>query len=233
MGLGISFTFTANQATTFWEDHIGEITKWVRWEYSEKEKKEALDLGYELEEIYLGHFYWQPSWNDVLRLPIVVKRRRLRKEEQATLLAGGVSGEWKYYGVVSNLALYDWTDQEVIERHNKRGNVENFIREEKYGYDLKHFPCLELKANHAFGLIAMAAHNILRWTAIHENPGRPKFGKGLRRNFIHVPGIMVSHARLLVLRVSETAFKEVNRIREALGLKTYGDVIALTPISTG
>lgn len=181
MGLGVSFTLTANQATTGWEDDIGEITEWVKWKYSEKEIRDAEYFGYELEEVWLGRFYWQPSWNEVLRIPIVVKRRHLRKDEQATLLGG----EWKYYGVATNLSLYDWTLQEVIEHHNKRGNAENFIREEKYGYDLKHFPCLELKANRAYGLIAMAAHNILRWTAIHENPGRPRFSKGLRRKFIH------------------------------------------------
>ena len=109
----------------------------------------------------------------------------------------------------------------MIEHHNKRGNVENFIREEKYGYDLKHFPCLELKANHAYGLIAMAAHNLLRWAAIHENPSRPRFSKGIRRKFIYIPGKIVSHARMLVMRVSLTAFEEVNRLRQALELKPY------------
>ena len=89
----------------------------------------------------------------------------------------------------------------------------------KYGYDLKHFPCLELKANHAFGAIAIVAHSLLRWVAIHDNPSRPSFAKGLRRRFIEIPAIMVSHARPLVLRISEAALKEVNRIREALELK--------------
>lgn len=35
------------------------------------------------------------------------------------------------------------------------GNAENFIKEEKYGYDLKNFPCLKLNANYAYGLLAM------------------------------------------------------------------------------
>ena len=136
-------------------------------------------------------------------------------------------GEYKYYGIVTNHPLLEWSLQEIVEHHNKRGNAENFIREEKYGYDLKHFPCLEIKANYAFGLIAMVAHNLLRWVAIHENPSKPSFAKGLRRKFINIPAIVVSHARLLVLRVSEAAYKEVNRIREALELKLY------PPISTG
>jgi hypothetical protein len=171
----------------------------------------------------LGHFYWRPSWNEVLRLPIVVKRQKYGLEEQMEL----GRGIYKYYGVVTNLPLLSWSLQGVMEHHNARGNVENFIREEKYGYDLKHFPCLELKANHAFGQLALAEHNILRWVSIHDSPSRPRFAKGLRRKFIEIPAIVVSHARLLVLRVSEAALLEVNRIREALELKLFS-----SPIST-
>lgn len=52
-----------------------------------------------------------------------------------------------------------------MEHHALRGNSENFIREEKYGYDLKHFPCQKLSANHAYGLFALIAHNFLRTIA--------------------------------------------------------------------
>lgn len=217
LSLGAKFTLTANQATTMWENHIPEITKWEKWVYSDKEKQEAAQLGKSLPQIELGRFYWQPSWKENLRLAVVVKRRKYQAEEQ--MLLG--QGEYKYYGVVTNLPLLDWSLQEVIEHHNKRGNAENFIREEKYGYDLKHFPCLEMKANHAFGLLAMMAHNLLRWVAIHENPSRPHFAKASRRKFINIPGIIVSHARLLTLRVSQLAYEEVNRLREALQLSPY------------
>ena len=221
ISLGAKFTITANQATTMWEDQIQEITTWVPWIYSQKEKLEAVEHEISLPEVELGRFFWRPSWNDTLRLPVVVKRTRM--DDQLSLL----DGEWKYYGVISNFSLLDWSMQEVMEHHNKRGNVENFIREEKYGYDLKHFPCLELKANHAYGLLAMVAHNILRWVSIHENPSRPKFAKGIRRKLIYIPGKIVSHARLLVLKVSLAAYKEVNRIREALELKPYNSPIPL------
>lgn len=223
LSLGAFFTLTANQATTLWEDHIGEIEKWERWVYTSEEIKEALEQGRTLPEIELGRFYWQPSWNEVLRLPVVVKRQKYAQEEQMQL----GKGIYKHYGVVTSLPLVSWTLQEVMEHHNQRGNAENFIREEKYGYDLKHFPCLEMKANHAFGVIALAAHNLLRWVSIHDNPSRPRFAKALRRMFIDIPAIVVSHARLLVLRVSEAALMEVNRIREALELKPFRP-----PIST-
>jgi hypothetical protein len=222
ISLGAFFTLTANHATTGWEDHISSIEKWEPWVYTKEEIKDAAEQDRQLPEIELGRFYWQPSWNETLRLPVVVKRQKYGIEEQMRL----GQGLYKYYGVVTNLPLIKWSLQAVIAHHNKRGNAENFIREEKYGYDLKHFPCQELKANHAFGLLALAAHNILRWVAIHDNPSRPRFAKGIRRTFIDIPAIVVSHARLLALRVSEAAFKEVNRIREALELKPY------PPIST-
>lgn len=222
LSLGVLFTVTANQATTGWEDHIPEITKWESYVYSQEELEQAAESGRSLPTVELGRFYWQPSWSESLRLAVVVKRQPYAKEEQMVL----GQGIYKYYGVVTNHPLLDWTPQQVIEHHNKRGDAENFIREEKYGYDLKHFPCLELKANHAFGLIAMCAHNVLRWVAIHDNPSRPSFAKGLRRKFIHIPAIVVSHARLLVCRVSVAAYREVNRLREALELKPY------PPIST-
>jgi Transposase DDE domain group 1 len=222
MSLGAFFTLTANQATTGWEDHIESVVKWEPWVYSQEEIKDAAEHGYSLPEVELGRFYWQPGWNKALRLPVVVKRQKYGVQEQM-LLGHGV---YKYYGVITNLPLLNWSLQSVIEHHNKRGNAENFIREEKYGYDLKHFPCLGLKANHAFGLLALAAHNVLRWVAIHDNPSRPRFAKGIRRTFIDMPAIVVSHARLLSLRVSAAAFWEVNRLRQALELKPY------PPIST-
>lgn len=219
LSVGAKFTLTAHHGTTGWENHIPEITEWVPWQYTNEEKARAAEAGIKLPDVELGRFFWRPSWNEVLCFPVVVKRTR--RSEQLSLL----DGEWKYYGVVTNLNLAERTYQDVIEFHNKRGNAENFIREEKYGYDLKHFPCLELKANHAYGSLAMVAHNILRWISIHENPSRPSFAKGVRARLIHIPGKVVSHARTLVLKVSEQFIEEVNRIRRALELKPYSSPI--------
>lgn len=227
ISLGIKFTFTAHEGTTGWESYIPDLVKWQPWQYTKEEKEAAAKTGRSLPEVDLSYFYWRPSWNDVLRLPIVVKRTKVQSQEQMIL----GQGEYKYYAVVTNLNLAQWSLQKVIEHHNERGNAENFIREEKYGFDLKHFPCQSLKANHAYGLLALVAHNILRWMAIHDDDKHPKFSKAIRRKFIYIPAKLVSHARTLVLKVSEAAFKEVNRIREALGLKLY----PLTPVvcSTG
>ncbi|MBI3558474.1 MAG: hypothetical protein HY074_19565 [Deltaproteobacteria bacterium] len=74
-------------------------------------------------------------------------------------------------------------------------------REEKYGYDLKHFPCQKLMTNHAYGLLALVAHNFLRTIAMIDKPDKPHYSKKIRRKFVFVPGRLVKHARQLVMKV--------------------------------
>jgi DDE family transposase len=220
LGLGVKFTITANQATTGWQDQLGAITKWEEWQYSKEQIEDAQIHQVELPKIELGRFYWRPSWSDTLRLPIVVKRSKATGQLELG------QGEYKYYGVVTDLALINWSLQEVMEHHNKRGNAENFIRDGKYGYDLKHFPSRKLIVNEAFGLLAWVAHNLLRWAAIHDNPKRPKFAKRFRDQFVNIPGKIVSHARQLCMKIPIHFLEEVNRLRTALELKPYPPILA-------
>lgn len=215
LSLGVRFTIAANQATTGWRNQVNQITKWEKWQYSEKELQKAKEKGVELPEVEIGSFHWRPSWKDVLRLPIVVKRQPV---EQADL----IDGHYKYYGIVTNHSLLRQTLQEVLEHYNTRGNVENFIREEKYGYDLKHFPCQSLMANYAFGLLAMVASNHMRMMALIDRPVKTNYAKKFRRKFIHIPGQVVSHARSTVLKVSKKYIREVNKIKE--GLQSHPEI---------
>lgn len=179
------------------------------WKYTDKEIQQAKKKGRELPQIDVGRFHWRPSWNEALCFPIVVKRV---PQEQISLL----DGAYKYYGIVTNHNLFNQSLQSLVEHYNKRGNVENFIREEKYGYDLKHFPCKSLTANYAFGLIAMVAHNLLRWAALVDKPTHTNFAKKFRRKFINIPGHLVKHARKLVLKIPQHNLEEVNRLIEGL-----------------
>lgn len=96
--------------------------------------------------------------------------------------------------------------------------------------DLKHFPCLKLKANFAYGLIAMIAHNLLRWVAKVEKPDKPQFAKKLRRRFVFIPGKVVTHARRTVLKVNAKFYEEVMRLRTAWQLQPCP---ALVPSPSG
>lgn len=222
LGLGVKFTLTANQATTGWENYIPEITNWQSWVYSKEEKEKVLLQERELPEIEVGSFHWRPSWNEALCFPVIVKRQ---KAKQLDLILGG----YKYYGVVTNHSLFYESIQSVFEHHNRRGNAENFIKEGKYGYDLKHFPCLKMRANFAFGLFGFVAHNMLRWVSHHENPKHPPYAKYLREKYLIIPGKVVSHARHLALRIPEYFYKEVKKLEKALQWKPESALVTGDP----
>ncbi len=216
---GAKFTFTANQATTGWESHIGEVSEWEPWKHSEEEITKAAAKKLVLPAIELGSFLWEPGWAEgKLKFPIVVKRTWVANKEPS-LFNQADQGRWEHYGVVTNFSLYSNTRQFVIETHNKRGNCENFIKEDKYGLDLLHFPCQKLSANAAFGMIAQVAHNILRWVALVQKPDKPHFHKKLRRRFIYIPGRLISHARQLVLKIPTRFHEEVTKLVQALTSK--------------
>ncbi|MBY0385445.1 IS1380 family transposase [bacterium] len=192
---------------------------------------------------------WSKKDEAKLVFPIVVKRTlnrskfeeiRRKTGQLALIHDDGYLKEdpYDYYAVVCNFPLDLSTEraiadteseekqkikryslQEVMEHHQKRGNSENFIREEKYGYDLKHFPCLKLNANRAYGLLAMVAHNLLRYVAIMMKPEKPHFSKKLRKRFVFHAGKIVMRSRQVFLRISKHGYEEVRKLREAWGMK--------------
>ncbi|MCM2279483.1 MAG: IS1380 family transposase [Oligoflexia bacterium] len=213
MSLGVSYTIAAHDGTTSWRSHIEEITDWVPWVYSAEAMEKAEKRGRTLPKIEIGRFLWQPSWAENIRIPVVVKRT-WKEPEQLGMLA--LPGQWDHYAIITNWNLFHHPLQEVMEFYLKRGNAENFIREEKYGFDLKQFPCLQLTANYAFAQLAMVAHNILRWVAITQKPDKPHFSKKIRRRYIYIPGKIIMHARQLILKIPVRFYEEVQRLRSGL-----------------
>ena len=196
MNKGALFTITAHDNMN-WTEETKRITKWEPWVYTQEELEAAAKRKRDLPKVELSHYLYEPGWAESLRFPVIIKRTWI-ESEQGSLLD---TGFWKYYAVMTNFSLYWHTMQQVMEFHAKRGNGENFIREEKYGYDLKHFPCQKLMANHAYGLLALIAHNFLRTIAIIDKPDKPNYSKKLRRKFVFIPGRLVKHARQLVMKV--------------------------------
>ncbi len=192
-----------------WESHIDEINNWTPWVFTEDEIKKANLRGKSLPQIDVGYMMYEPGWAPGVHYPIVVKRSLKRDDGQTSLLE---EGQYKYWGVLSLRGLYPQTPQQILEFHQGRGNMENFIREGKINYDLKHFPCQSLKANHAYGLLALVAHNFLRAMAILMRPDKPHFAKKLRKKFIQIPGRIVHGARYVRLKIPTKFFKEVTEM---------------------
>jgi hypothetical protein len=212
--LGYKFTITAHE-NMGWAVDKEQITNWKPWEWSEEEIKKAEKRKIPLPECEVGHYLYQPGFSDALRFTVCV----VRTKSQDLSLMNEIGGIWEYYAVMTNFNLFQTSDQKVIEFHRKRGNSENFIREEKYNFDLKHFPCLKLSANHAYGLIAMVAHNFLRTIAVIDRPDKPHFAKKLRRKFLFIPGRLVKHARNLTMKIPVRFQREVERLIQAWQLK--------------
>lgn len=227
LSLGVKFTITASD-TIKWKDKLFDLETEgrIKWEKSEKEKNTEYTS-----------ILWKPTWdkNEQLYFPVVIKREwveykdEVKKEDTLNLFdyAESKEGHWKYYAVVTNISLYKTKKEDVILHHNKRGNCERFIREEKYGFDLLHFPCLKLKKNYAYGLLAQVSHNILRWLAVMERPDKPHFSKKLRRRFLYIPGRLVKHARQIYLKIPKRFFKEAESMRAALQLSQPRPALAV------
>ena len=212
---GWLFTLTAHDGTTGWKDQFEkEGIDWKPWIYSEKEVERAQNREEELPTIEVGRFFWQPSWSkETLLFPIVVKRtwKKVKpKGCQGDLFVPDTIkelGEWEYYAVVTNFDLAHNSIQEVFEHHAKRGNAENFVKEEKYNFKLKNFPCQKLLANHAWILLAQVAHNMIRWMAMMDRPDKPHYSKKIRNKYIFIAGKLVYHAKQFTLRVMRSAYE--------------------------
>lgn len=225
LDLGVIFTLTAHDGITGWKKLVEqEGLVWEPWEYSTDDVERAKLAGKELPKVELSRMHWKPSWGEgKLMFPIVIKRtwkqesEEDRKGQRNLFYQDSIKdkGQWEYYAVVTNWDLSRVSLQEVMKHHQKRGNAENFIKEEKYHYKLNNFPCISLRANHAWGLLAQVAHNLLRWMALIENPDKPHYSKKLRRTYVFNPGRVVRHARSIVLKVMRPFYEEVTKMREA------------------
>jgi hypothetical protein len=200
------FTITAH-GNIGWEQKINQIENWESWQYSKEETEAAEIKKIKLPEIELGSMHYSPAWAENIRFNVVVKRTKINSTSLFE------QDGYKYYGVLTNIDLFYKTKQSVMEHHQKRGNSENFIREKKIHFDLKHFPCLKMNANTAYGLIAMVGYNFLRLVARLDEPNRPHFAKKIREKFLHILGKFVKHARQYFLKIPIQFKKEVENMR--------------------
>lgn len=155
----------------------------------------------------IGSCIYQPKGaRETLRVVFI---RALKAGEQKNSLFG--DSRYDYRAFVTNLGEHEMKNEAVVLYYRSRSDVENFIREAKNGFDLKHFPCLKLDANRAYGLIAAFAQNLVRYMAYIENPRKPHFAKVLRFKVVMLPVLVVKHARSIRFRFMTHHKKEVLR----------------------
>jgi hypothetical protein len=108
------------------------------------------------------------------------------------------------------LVLYDYhafiTDRDgetlVLEAdHRRHAEVENAIRDLKYGVGLNHLPSGKFAANGAWLAVQVIAHNLARWTARIGLGERVVTTQTLRRRLFGLAGRLTRSARRLTLHL--------------------------------
>jgi hypothetical protein len=137
---------------------------------------------------------------------------RAKKEK----LRPGETEYYRYYAIVTDMDSYTIKDEAVVRFYMKRANVENQIKDLKGGMDFYHFPSQKLIANKAWGIIAIYAYNLMRFSSHQLYRNKGCFLKTVRKKIVYIASELRHGQRKLKLRFSNPMFKEVSKICELM-----------------
>ena len=124
---------------------------------------------------------------------LIVRRVRPTPGSQLALFAS-----YSYHALITDR---EGDTLELEADHRRHAEIENAIRDLKYGVGLNHLPSGRFPANGAWLAVQVMAHNLARWTA------RIGLGEGvvttktLRRRFLSLAGRITRKARRLTLHL--------------------------------
>ncbi len=133
------------------------------------------------------------SQRDAIAVRLIVRRVRPTPGSQLALFA-----TYSYHGFVTDR---EGETLELEADHRRHAEVENGIRDLKYGVGLNHLPSGKFGANGAWLAIQAIAHNLARWTARLGLGAGIVTTKTLRRRFFSIPGRLTRSARRLTLHL--------------------------------
>lgn len=162
----------------------------------------------------------------------VVFIRAPKEDEQLDLMEDFEEQGYRYYSIITNVDRSELNEEEVIEFYRQRATAENYIKEQKYGYDFLNFPCQKLRANQVFGLAGTIAHNLMRALSlmmeqkvkrVRGKDGKLKtvvqqgyYSKEIRNKLIRIAGRVTSSARRLRIRVNEKQWEVAKKVMKNL-----------------
>ena len=103
---------------------------------------------------------------------------------------------------------------------NGHAEIENAIRDLKYGVGLNHLPSGRFAANGAWLAIQVLAHNLARWTACIGLGEQVVTTKTLRHRFFSLAGRLTRPARHLTLHLTQRWPWEAQFTRALTRLRT-------------
>ncbi len=132
------------------------------------------------------------SESDAVPVRLIVRRVKPTPGSQLALFA-----TYSYHGFITDR---DGDTLELEADHRRHAEMENAIRDLKYGVGLNHLPSGRFAANGAWLAIQVMAHNLARWTARIGLGEQTATTKTLRRRF-SIPGRLTRSARRLTLHL--------------------------------
>ena len=130
---------------------------------------------------------------DAAPVRLIVRRVRPTPGSQLALFAN-----YSYHACITDR---DGDTLELEADHRRHAEIENAIRDLKYGVGLNHLPSGRFSANGAWLAVQVMAHNLARWTqriALGETVATTKT---LRRRFLSLAGRITRKARQLTLHL--------------------------------
>ena len=132
---------------------------------------------------------------DAAPVRLIVRRVKPTPGSQLALFAA-----YSYHGCITD------REEDTLELeadHRRHAEIENAIRDLKYGVGLNHLPSGRFPANAAWLAVQVMAHNLARWTA-RIGLGEPVVTtKTLRRRFCSIAGRLTRSARQLTLHLPQ------------------------------
>ena len=130
---------------------------------------------------------------DAAPVRLIVRRVKPTPGSQLALFAS-----YSYHGFITDR---DGDTLELEADHRRHAEVENAIRDLKYGVGLNHLPSGRFAANAAWLAVQVLAHNLARWAARIGLGEQLVTTKTLRRRFFSMAGRLTRSARRLTLHL--------------------------------
>ncbi|NTU50910.1 MAG: IS1380 family transposase, partial [Candidatus Aminicenantes bacterium] len=186
---GVGFTITADQSPAM-KEVIRTVRDWKRFWGPEGEETDR-EIGTAVHLV--------SKTKEAVRL--VVQRWR---DPQLQLFEP--SG-YCYHVIATNRD--ELSSEEVVWFHNRRGQVENLIKELKIGFGMEQMTSGDFAANSLWFSIGVLAYNLTQAQKLLflDPDWRPRTIATLRWQFIGIAGRLVRHGRRWVLRLAATVEK--------------------------
>ena len=132
---------------------------------------------------------------DAAPVRLIVRRVKPTPGSQLALFVN-----YSYHGFITDR---DGATLALEADHRRHAEIENAIRDLKYGVGLNHLPSGRFAANAAWLAVQVMAHNLARWTARIGLGEQVVTTKTLRRRFFSMAGRLTRSARRLTLHLPQ------------------------------